>query len=272
MNINQTDDKTIKVDQLSYAATIKQLHYAKHKSDRSPLTSTERSQFRAIVGQLNWLACVTRPDVSFDVCQLSATAQNATVADAKLLNKVVKKVHADQVSIVFPKLDLDNLKLLCFSDASFANLPQQGSQGGNIILLTDGTRSAPLQWSSNRIKRVVRSTLAAETLSLISCCDSAVYLKSLIESTLNTSNCSIAIECIVDNKSLYENIHSVKPALEQRLRIDIAALREMVSKHELEVTWKDKRHQLADCLTKRGASCVSILKCVQAGVIPSVTI
>ena len=173
----------------------------------------------------------------------------------------------NHVTVHYPQLKLDDLKILCFSDASYANLPKEGSQGGNIIFLTDGTRSAPLQWSSNRIKRVVRSTLAAETLSLLTCCDSAVYLKSLVESTLYNASPSIPIECIIDNKSLYENIHSTKPALEQRLRVDIAAIREMVNLKQITVTWKEKHHQLADSLTKRGASTHLLIDCLTTGTI-----
>ena len=183
------------------------------------------------------------------MCQLSSAAKESTVADAKLLNKAVRKARNERIVITYPQLNLAHLKIKCFSDASYANLPQEGSQGGNTILLTDGKRSAPLQWASNRLKRVVRSTLAAETLSLTSCCDNAIYLKSLIESSLHLPPGSTPIECTVDNKSLYDNIHFTKPASEKRLHVDIAAIREMVTHRELTITWKDKGYQLADCLT-----------------------
>ena len=76
-------------------------------------------------------------------------------------------------------MNLDKLKIVAFADASFDNLPNGGSQGGNIILLTDDKSAAPLQWSSHKIKRVVRSTIAAEALALSDACDSALYLTSL---------------------------------------------------------------------------------------------
>ena len=264
MNIKQSADKTIEVNQHSYAATIQYMNFDNHKPDHSPLLSSERSEFRTIVGQLNWLAGITRPDLSFDVCQLSVVAKESTIADAKLLNKVVKRAHNERLAITYPPLKLNHLKIQCYSDASYANLSNGGSQGGNIIFLTDGKRAAPLQWASNRIKRVARSTLAAETLSLISCCDNAVYLKTLVESTLQLS-VSAPIDCIVDNRSLFDNIHSTKPAIEQRLRVDIAAIREMVARKQITVTWKEKRTQLADSLTKRGASTQQLVECLRAG-------
>ena len=267
MNIKQSDNKAIEVNQHSYAATIQLLNFDSHKPDHSPLLPSERSEFRSIVGQLNWLAGITRPDLSFDVCQLSVVAKESTISDAKLLNKVVKRARNDRIVISYPPLKLDRLKIRCFSDASYANLSNGGSQGGNVIFLTDGKRAAPLQWGSNRIKRVARSTLAAETLSLISCCDNAVYLKTLVESTLQLTMSS-PIECFVDNKSLSDNIHSTKPAIEQRLRVDIAAIREMVGRKQVTVTWKGKSLQLADSLTKRGASTQQLIECLQTGTLP----
>ena len=176
----------------------------------------------------------------------------------------MKKARSDQLSILYPPLNLNTLSIVVYSDASHGNLPDGGSQGGNIIFLTDGVKSAPLQWTSQKLKRVVRSTLAAEALALLAACDSAIYLKTLVESTPKISKIP-TIKCIIDNKSCFENIFSLKPVLEQRLRIDIGALREMVERKEITVIWKEKKHQLADCLTKRGANSQQLMDCLKAG-------
>ena len=88
---------------------------------------------------------------------------------------------------------------------------------------------------------------------------------SLIESVRHRTPESTSIECIVDSKSLYENIHSIKPALEQRQRVDIVAIREMIRQQQLVFTWKVNHHQLTDCLTKRGASSKLLMECVTRG-------
>ena len=54
-----------------------------------------------------------------------------------------------------------------------------------------------------------------------------------------------------------------KPILDKRLRIEIAALREMYEKNELQISWTEKQHQLSDILTKRGASPKSIIETIQ---------
>ena len=55
-----------------------------------------------------------------------------------------------------------------------------------------------------------------------------------------------------------------------RLRIDIGAIKEMVEKKEIEaIAWIPAKYQLADCLTKRGASTKSLLQTINTGMFPS---
>ena len=71
---------------------------------------------------------------------------------------------------MFPHLnkDFEGCKILALSDASLGNINNRtGSTGAHIIWLIDGTgKCCPLAWQANKIKRVVRSTIAAEALSL----------------------------------------------------------------------------------------------------------
>ena len=52
------------------------------------------------------------------------------------------------------------------------------------------------------------------------------------------------------NKSLYENIHSTTLATEKRLRIDIAAIQEMIQKENVKVLWTSSAKQIADSFTR----------------------
>ena len=55
----------------------------------SELSDSERKEFRSLIGQSSWIATQTRPDIAFDVCELSGHCRNATVADAVRLNKII---------------------------------------------------------------------------------------------------------------------------------------------------------------------------------------
>ena len=105
----------------------------------------------------------------------------------------------------------------------------------------------------NKIKRVVRSTIAAKTLSMIDGLETAFILdvfcqKPFIKITENV----MPIEFLIDNKSLFDSIHSTKLTNDKRLRVDLATIKEMMEKKELcKVQWIPTSHQLSDCLTKK---------------------
>ena len=60
-------------------------------------------------------------------------------------------------------------------------------------------------------------------------------------------------EIYCDNKSLTEAAHSTTAVEEKRLRVDLAAIRQSVSRNEFKLKWIETKHQLADSLTKQGA-------------------
>ena len=111
--------------------------------------------------------------------------------------------------MLFPKLnDLRNCTMVVYSDASLGNLPNGvSSAGGHIIFLrdTDG-KICPLYWESRKIRRVVRSTLAAETLAASDAVDNAFYLSELLSELIFAGKKSIPIKVMVDNRSLRDNV------------------------------------------------------------------
>ena len=131
-----------------------------------------------------------------------------------------------------------------------------GSQGGHIIFIRDSKGScAPIAWLSKKIKRVVRSTLGAETLSAVDALDSAYLIEKILkEVTGKKENEEIGIDMYTDNKSLYDSMSTSNLMLDKRLRVDISALREMHDNGEVNFRWVESVNQLADVLTKKGAS------------------
>lgn len=121
----------------------------------------------------------------------------------------------------------------------------------------------PIVWKSNTIKRVVRSTLAAETCAAVEGLDAAFFISQIVREMIGTPSPILAF---TDNRPLYKNVHSTTMAQEYRLRIDLAAIKEMLSKRELQsLSWVDKSEQLADCLTKFGASSLLLLSVLESG-------
>lgn len=75
------------------------------------------------------------------------------------------------------------------------------------------------------------------------------------------------ITAFVDNKSVVEALKSTKMVDDKRLRIDIAAIKEIKNNNVL-VKWIPGKVQLANCLTKRGADGMQLLNILQTGKMP----
>ena len=154
-----------------------------------------------------------------------------------------------------------NVRLICFSDASFANLPDNGSQGAHIIfLMGDNDKHTPIVWKSTKLKRVVRSSLAAETLAMEEAVGASRLLRSFLLDAMSLPNDACPVHCIIDSKSLYDTLKSTKTVTEKRLKNDISLLRDLSERKEItSVEWRETQEQLADCLTKAGASSDKLL-------------
>ena len=128
-------------------------------------------------------------------------------------------------------------------------------KGGYIIFLCNQQDIVvPIQWQSKKVRRVVRSTLAAECLAQLDAVDASFLIKSLLEEVISCNN-GIPVESIIDNKSLCEALYSTKCIEDKRLRVDVATLRERLHIGELSaVKWVDTSKQIANLFTKSGTS------------------
>lgn len=237
----------------------------------APLTNLEADMMRSKIGQIQWVARQSRPDIMCDTSLLASTTKHATVQTLHDVNKLIRKLKSEEVILKFQNLGKDSsLKLVVFSDASLGNLPDGGTQGGHLIFLVgeDG-KFSPISWQSKRIRRVVRSTLAGETLALADGIDNGMCISALY-SKITTGNIALnnlPIICVTDNHSLFDAVKSTKSVTEKRLRLEISSIKELIHSGNIkQILWSATKQQLADSLTKKGASTLLLLKTLSEGV------
>ena len=228
------------------------------RSATDPITKEEKESLRSVIGKLNWLAGQTRPDLSFDVCYLSSSLKLEEFGLISFANKIVKKAKLYDVALFFPKMDLSDLAVYTYADASLGNLCDGGSQEGVFTEIRSGNLSCPVDWQSKRIRRTAKNTLAAETIAMVDAIDTAIYIKNLLKELLQT-DVDIPVYCLTDNYSLFQTAHATTSIGERRLRIELAIIREAVKNGDIILKWVSSKDQYADCLTKRGADSQKLL-------------
>ena len=112
----------------------------------------------------------------------------------------------------------------------------------------------PVAWKSKLIRRVIKITLAAETLVMVDLAEACIfYRKILLEILqLKDNSDSIKIFCKTDNSCLYDLVHSSTQNLDKRLRIEMAILREMIKRKDItETSCIPTDVQIENSLTKK---------------------
>ena len=265
VEIQQDQREKITLSQCKYIQEITQIPVPNNRELDSPLNCEEKQKLRSLVGQMNWVANHSRPDIAFDACQISTSVKDATIRDLKNANKVVMRVKSEQVKLTYPLLgDISASHIICYTDASFKNLPGGASQGGYCIFIKGANdKRALLAWQSKKIKRVVKSTLAAETLALQEGAEHCYVISSFLKEITGISD-GFPITIYTDNDSLDNNLQTSNVVTEKRLNMDLMIIRDMLERNEIcHVEWVPNEEQLADSLTKKGASCTKLIRAIQ---------
>ncbi|CAE7367988.1 RE1 [Symbiodinium necroappetens] len=254
-------------------------------------TEKEKAQLRSVVGSLNWLVRVCRPDLAYSVSRLQAAVNKPVVQDLVDANNLVKFVaKTKDKGLLYPagNLDFNDVAIIAIQDASYAadyDTSRSGekmgyrSQSGRLLCLArrDFLTSLeghlyPIEWHSTIIRRVCKSTLQAESLSLLLGVAEGEHARAVLHGLyedmekLGSVAWTVAAQdrtpllWVTDCMSLKE--HLVNPAAssvsDKRLAIDLSSLRQELWREDgqaadgkTRLLWTSTDKMLADALTKR---------------------
>ena len=292
--IERDDQGSVHLHQADAIESLEYIVLEKHRrtSPNSKLTETEKSQFRALIGSLGWIARQSRPDVLVNVSMASQKMGSPVIRDILDLNKVVKvlKESVDfRWTFHHPKdYILENAIVFCMADSSFANGDNHKSQCGYLVGLswpsiTSGGETPILlmETYSGSIKRVCRSTLAAEANGFLTGVEAADFVRSLLLEMLNPGKKIHELEsnyvrhkmiAFTDAKSLESTLNKDAGApSDKRVRILLAQIKEMIGmdgyseENNLQVWWCDTAQMLADVLTKTGCEREPLMEAMASG-------
>ena len=106
---------------------------------------------------------------------------------------------------------------------------------------------------------MTKSPIASEALALGEAVDAGYLIASMVREVFSLPTLPL-LTGLTDNKSLKDTLYSTHIVEDPRLRVDIARIREMIERKELDVVWIRKEKQLADVATKMGACSAGLLE------------
>lgn len=212
--------------------------------------NTTFDEFASLRAMLLWVSHV-RPDVAAFVSIIGSVTATTFLPDhvASINRKVQYLKSTASIGLVFPKLDVDSLRLVVYTDGSFANRDDKTSQIGFVTCLTDKTgRVVILSYRSCKSWRVCRSAMASETLAFVAGFDTGFTIRAQISEILQLD---LPLLIYTDSKCLFDVMTTAKKTTEGRLMINIFAARQSYRRGEINnICLIRSNDNLADDLTK----------------------
>ena len=265
--IRQNPDFSIEVSQVAYVDKLEEVCTKSFGTSSDPLP--EPSLMRACCGQLAWVANHSRPDQAFLASYLQGVQDRATVSHLALYNKAVREMKQRKVCLRFPPIPLEDWRLLAVTDAGWGVRESGESQGGLLLCLCekrvlDREPGATwiIEWSSKKLRRVVRSSTAAETMAAQNGLDAIEFAQAFLQEVLKGMmprefrqwTPEVPSGLVIDSKSLYDALTrsacSTALAIEKRLAIDYSIARACLADQHVLPFWTNNLQMVADCLTK----------------------
>lgn len=237
-------------------------------SVEEPLLPEHTTSFRRLIMRMRWPSQHILPEYMFKISVLAQKVTSATYGDLKEANKVLLQMKQD-VTDGYGRISYYPIKGdMCFVSFFDAGLGKKdgAAQQGEVRLISSTEvaekvcRANLLEFHSNKISRVVRSSMAAESCAMTSAADKQLYNR-LLFGALRFGVLDVPCEwrknlrakgfLITDARSLFDHCHKTGHlAQERQTAIDMLMTKNMVEEGIVEMKWVPTFKQLADPLTK----------------------
>jgi hypothetical protein len=153
------------------------------------LARQESWNYPSIIGQLNYLAQNSRPEISFAVHQCARFSKEPKALHEKAVKRIIYYLQCtrDKPLIMKPNKNL-SLDAYCDSDfdgiwhQEFAHLCDSCLSCTGFIIVLDGV---PIHWSSKLQTEIARSSTEAEYIALSQCCISLLPMRRTLKDILS---------------------------------------------------------------------------------------
>jgi hypothetical protein len=258
MSIVRNTDGTITIWQPAYITKMMQLaNITESKNVRTPMALSysvskndqirvDKTNYMSLVGLLNYLAILTRPDLLYSLSRVAQATSNPTQSDLLKVKRIFRYVlNTRDFGLTYD--NNNDFKLYCHVDASYNCYEDGKSHYGYTISL--GKSNGSFCAKSAKIPLVCMSSTEAE---YVACCYAAqelAYIGRLLRQLgFHTGEHSIMIE---DNLSTIEMIKgNINHKTNKHINPKFNYTRQQVERGYLKIVHCPTEEMIADLLTK----------------------
>ncbi|KAK9846076.1 hypothetical protein MYU51_004508, partial [Penicillium brevicompactum] len=211
-------------------------------------------EYQEKVGSAQYATTITRPDSAKATATLAQFLTNPGPQHLDAINRVISYLYNTRTSAIAYRARDRSQKnsqipeaVQFFSDASFADNPDQKSSEGYTCMMFGG----PVDWKASKQRTVTTSTTEAELLSISEAARTVAMWKRLFKAIRFDPEHELSIKC--DNQQTIGILEKETPQLRTKLRhVDIHQhwLRQEVQSKRINVHWVRTADMIADGLTK----------------------
>ena len=133
------------------------------------------NSFARLLGELQYIACATRPDIQYAVNRLASYTANPSLQHTTALKRILRYLSGTRSHGIVYKSTPDQPDFYGYADAAYMNGDELRSTTGYVFMAGDGA----ISWCSKRqISRALSST-AAEYVALSEASREACWLRNL---------------------------------------------------------------------------------------------
>lgn len=277
IQMEQFSDGSWKLTQAEFCSGINQVV---RSGKQKEISEEERHQCRAVLGAAQWRVYQTGPHHAAKLSHLQSMLPRGSAEVINDINKFVRELHGQRdLGLKIHQLAAtsdEDLAVVAWCDASLANRIDLSSTGGTMIgfvhrdMVDKGVRGPVnlISWSSSRLKRVSRSSLAAETQAMAEAEQELMFIRAqwreMLGDTINLQQPEDVIKrirgiLVTDAKALFDAASngeiqtSAFSMKEKYTALELLGLVQNMEKQGTELRWVNSDAQLADGMTKISA-------------------
>jgi transposase InsO family protein len=229
----------------SSEATTIQSKLDQMETDSRLLCDSDKQRYMQIVGSLQYVATVTRPDISFAASSLARFLSCPTAHLMKCAERVLRYLAGTKSNkLTYTKSD--SMVLTGYSDADWANCEITRKSTSGIVIYCN---NAPVHWRSKRQPIVTMSTTEAELVALTELSLQVKWLRNLLQEDIRIPFNVTPLFC--DNASTVTLAKDpISSDRTKHIEVRFRKVQELVESKEVEVAWIPTDEQAADIFTK----------------------